>query len=56
MEDLNRIDNKVECCPICLGRGFVPSGFYDSTGLNWVSSTTGKETCRSCNGKGYVII
>lgn len=56
MEDLNKIDNKVECCPVCLGRGFVPSGFYDSTGLNWVSSTTGNETCRSCNGKGYVII
>lgn len=41
-------------CPVCYGRGFVPAGFYDSTGLTWVSTTTGNETCRSCSGKGYI--
>lgn len=41
-------------CPVCYGRGFVPVGFYESTGLTWVSTTTGNKTCRSCSGKGYI--
>ena len=41
-------------CPICYGKGFVPAGFYNSTGLTWISSTAGNETCRSCSGKGYI--
>lgn len=45
---------KVAICPVCYGRGFVLAGFYDSTGLTWVSTTTGNETCRSCGGKGYI--
>jgi len=45
---------EVVACPVCYGRGFVPAGFYDSTGLTWVSTTTGNETCRSCSGKGYI--
>lgn len=45
---------KAVACPVCYGRGFVPTGFYDSTGLTWVSTTTGNETCRSCSGKGYI--
>ena len=52
MED----ENKAVCCPVCYGRGFVPAGFYESTGLTWISSTTGNETCKSCCGKGYIII
>lgn len=45
---------KAVACPVCYGRGFVPAGFYDSTGLTWVSTTIGNETCRSCSGKGYI--
>ena len=45
---------KAVTCPVCYGRGFVPAGFYDSTGLTWISTTTGNETCRSCSGKGYI--
>ena len=41
-------------CPVCYGRGFVPEGFYNSTGLTWASNGTGTETCRSCSGKGYI--
>ena len=44
----------VEVCPVCMGRGFVQSGFYNSTSNTYITSTTGNETCRSCNGKGYV--
>lgn len=45
---------KAVACPVCYGRGFVPEGFYNSTGLTWVSNGTGTEICRSCSGKGYI--
>ena len=48
------VGEKAVACPLCYGRGFVPAGFYDSTGLTWVSTTTGNETCRSCSEKGYI--
>ena len=25
-------ENRAVCCPVCNGRGFVPAGFYESTG------------------------
>jgi hypothetical protein len=34
-------------CPVCLGRGMMPQGFYDC-------NDTSVPTCRSCNGKGFV--
>jgi len=49
-------------CPICLGNGLVPSGFYSTTqvdeqgNLLWVSGSTESETCRSCDGRGYIIL
>lgn len=45
--------SKTVLCPICSGKGFVPNGFYNFGG---VSSTTAPELCRSCYGKGYIII
>ena len=40
------------CCPVCSGRGIVPSGFYTfkSGGI----LTTNPETCRTCNGAGII--
>jgi len=40
-------------CPVCNGRGCVPSGFYT---YNNYHSTTAllTEMCRTCNGKGIV--
>ena len=41
-------------CPVCLGKGLLPQGFYDfgpvipGTGANAV------EKCRSCGGRGIV--
>lgn len=41
-------------CPVCIGRGFVSGGFYNSTGNSWVTTTTAPEPCRSCNETGAV--
>lgn len=42
-------------CPICLGRGFVPNGFYSTQTGYWSgSSTLANETCRTCMGTGIV--
>jgi len=42
-----------EVCPVCKGTGQVPMGFYGGYGA---STTVRTETCRSCNGTGYVVI
>jgi hypothetical protein len=41
-------------CPVCHGRGNVPTGFYRSVGSDTFSSGGGLELCRSCSGKGWV--
>lgn len=44
-----------QVCPVCGGKGLVPKGFYDvSSNLSTTSATP--ETCRSCGGKGYIIV
>ena len=48
-------NKKAYTCPVCYGRGFVQSGFYNSFGDRWISGTIGQEICRSCGGKGYVV-
>ncbi len=46
----------VELCPVCHGKAFVPAGFYAPTGWGWDLPSTWIEKCRSCNGKGYIVI
>ena len=51
----------LEKCPVCLGNGLVPNGFYSTTrheydALVWVSGTTEFEKCHSCRGRGYIKI
>lgn len=46
----------VERCPVCNGKGIVQNGFYSSVTGYTISTTTAFETCRSCYGKGYIII
>ena len=51
----------IQRCPVCLGNGLVPNGFYSTTLqedglLMWSSGSTNPEICRSCHGKGYVHI
>lgn len=44
-------------CPVCGGNGLVQSGFYSSATGYWTSSSASTtETCRSCFGKGYVLV
>lgn len=46
----------VERCPICLGCGNVPGGFYQSLVGHidgWISANT-SETCRACSGSGVI--
>ena len=46
---------QVKTCPVCTGNGIVDEGFYRRTSDTW-TSCGGSEKCRSCNGRGYVII
>lgn len=41
-----------QVCPVCQGRQTVPAGFY-SHGRS--STSAMPETCRSCDGKGFVV-
>jgi len=47
---------QVEKCPICLGKGIVSHGFYNTTTDTFTSSTCNNEICISCSGRGYIII
>lgn len=47
---------KPHICPVCAGNGLVPNGFYRQTLGSWSTSDATPETCRSCNGAGYVVI
>lgn len=38
-------------CPVCAGRGTLPSDFYSQIGG---MTSTVRVTCRSCGGKGMV--
>jgi len=46
---------KAQRCPICNGTGHVDAGFYTQTSGHWTSGG-GFETCRSCQGHGYILI
>lgn len=44
----------IEKCPVCEGKGILPPDFYQLS--NVVSANLDPITCRSCDGKGYIII
>ena len=48
----------VERCPVCNGNGLVDNGFYLSAGNTgtWTTSSAEPDTCKSCAGKGYVVV
>ena len=41
-------------CPVCLGHGNVPGGFYNCVPGGTPTSTNTSEICRSCNGAGVI--
>ena len=45
-------------CPICNGNGLVSPGYYSHPGDHqfWVEVGVNPEQCRSCGGKGYLVI
>ena len=48
----------VEKCPVCNGVGKVSGGFYNRGGdcEFWMAFATSPEQCRSCGGKGYLVV
>ena len=48
----------VEKCPVCNGVGQVSGGFYNRGGdcEFWMAFATSPEQCRSCGGKGYLVV
>ncbi len=54
------MSNELHLCPVCLGVGTLQSGFYAAVvangGLSWSTTNTDRETCRSCAGRGYVVL
>ncbi len=50
------IQASVQCCPVCEGKGTVRSGFYDDIDYSFAIALLPRETCRSCNGKGYIVV
>ena len=48
--------SEVKRCPVCNGTGRVPLGFYNQTSGRWTTGGIQDELCRSCDGKGYVIV
>jgi DnaJ-class molecular chaperone len=42
----------VATCPTCRGSGIVPAGYYASAS----PSTGHTEKCRTCEGKGFVVV
>lgn len=52
MKDEHRYHLKPYACPICGGRGTVPSNFYSNYGSTTMANI--EETCRTCNGAGIL--
>lgn len=43
-------------CPVCVGKGIVPNGFYLRTSdvMEYTTSDATPETCRACSGTGLL--
>lgn len=46
----------VHRCPVCNGNGMVPAGFYNQTTGDWSGANLASEQCRSCDGKGCIVL
>lgn len=50
------IQPSVKCCPVCKGKGTVAPYFYSHVLGDRQRVGTPPQTCRSCEGKGYIVI
>ncbi len=46
---------KAVLCSVCTGSGIVAEGFYRRISDTWTNSG-GTEQCRSCEGKGHILL
>lgn len=46
--------SKPHKCPVCLGQGKVPLGFYNFEEYNYITTAIVQEVCRSCHGEGVI--
>lgn len=46
------MSDRVHTCPVCGGCGTVPHDFYNRHGM---STSTARESCRSCLGRGIIV-
>ena len=44
----------IHLCPVCLGTGNVPGGFYNCCPGGYPTSANCLESCRACGGRGVV--
>ena len=44
---------RVEKCPVCNGRGWMPDEFYSNFGS---TTSTARVICRTCGGSGIVYV
>lgn len=53
---IKKTEKEAFACPVCMGKGIVPNGFYNSPGTNtWSTRSTLPHKCRSCDGNGVVF-
>lgn len=54
---INSFSQTIHCCPVCGGNGLVSAGFYSVVlGCSYVGTSASPEQCRSCEGKGIIIL
>ena len=46
----------LKCCPVCKGKGTIGPFFYSHEPNNNWTVAAPPQTCRSCDGKGYIIV
>lgn len=50
------VQASVQRCPVCEGKGTVAPGFYSHVSDRYVTMPLVPTTCRSCDGKGYIVV
>lgn len=51
---VKHVESQPYRCPVCDGRGIVPSGFYTLANDACGTSITDLKQCRTCKGKGII--
>ena len=50
-----KFDSSPHTCPVCKGKGRMPSGFFGAVGVDtWSSGIAEPDICQPCKGTGLV--